>query len=140
MWNSFGSFVRARRKRLGLTQRQLADALGLKSAAFLSDIEAGNRNPSHSLFPALARILETDIKDLLAYDVRTTLEEIRRHLETRPDDTAALGRILEAVRGQGAVEVLRRLDAYAEPMEAGPKKRRPPSGKKPAPVTDILGL
>lgn len=145
MWKSFGSFIKYRRQRLGLTQRQLADQLGLRSAAFLSDIESGNRKPSESLFPALARVLETDIRQLQTYDTRHILAELRTLLESRPETAASFGQILTSVRNLGAEEVLHRIDAYlppATPATEGDKKPRKPAPRRqpsaPAPATDSL--
>lgn len=150
MWKSFGSFIKYRRQRLGLTQRQLADQLGLKSAAFLSDIESGNRHPSASLFPALARVLETDIRDLQNYDTRHALGEVRTLLDERPEIALHLGRIVSALRFLGPEEVLRRLDTHTPPPAAPiddpvRKPRKPAILKKPvhpalAPSTETLGL
>ncbi len=137
MWKSFGEFIRYRRTRLGLTQRQLADRLSLKSAAFLSDIEAGNRHPSQSLIPALARILETPVEDLQVYDTRNSLAKVRRLLADWPEYTRNFGRIVDAVRSVGADEVLRRiqnghLESAAAP-ESSEKKSRKPAVRKKAP-------
>lgn len=44
-----GDLVREERKRRGLTLQQLADAAGF-SAAYISDIEKGNRRPTTDTF------------------------------------------------------------------------------------------
>ena len=141
MGKSFGAFIRYRRQRLGLTQRQLADQLGLRSAAFLSDIESGNRKPSISLFPALARVLETDVRDLQACDARYLLSEIRELLESRPDSAPTVGRIVEAIRELGADEALHRIENYAPPASEGKTRKAglTRSRRTPAPA-DTLDL
>lgn len=151
MSKSFGAFVRYRRQRLGLTQRQLADKLGLKSAAFLSDIESGNRKPSPSLFPAMARVLETEVRDLQACDTRHLLAEVRQLLETRPENAAGFGRILEVIRALGSDEVLHRLEGWSTTASTTPGNtpsrtaRTTPRSTaartaKTPPTTDSLGL
>lgn len=42
--DKFGQFILAKRKARGITQKKIADALGITSA-YLCDIEKGRRNP-----------------------------------------------------------------------------------------------
>jgi transcriptional regulator with XRE-family HTH domain len=67
---SFGQWVRQRRKELDLTQQQLADQVGCPIET-ISMIEAGQNRPSHLLAERLARFLE------LTYDSDQDLWLIR---------------------------------------------------------------
>ena len=132
MQKSFSDFIRDRRRQLGLTQRQVAEALGLKSIAFLSDIEAGNRKPSLELLPALARILETDVETLRAHDIRSPLAEVRTLLEAHPEYAVAFRRVVEHSRDLGADEVLRRIEGHVEePQSSQPPKRQAKTSANP---------
>lgn len=86
-----GRQVRARRKALGLTQRDLAARSGL-SLRFLAEIERGAGNVSLARFAALARALDSTASALLA-------------------ETTDAGRVvaLLGVRGAGKSTVGRRL-------------------------------
>jgi len=110
MQKSFSDFIRDRRRQLGLTQRQVAEALGFKSIAFLSDIEAGNRKPAREYLPALAEILETDVETLESHDIRGPLAEARTLLENHPEYAVAFRRVIERSRELGPDEVLRRIE------------------------------
>jgi transcriptional regulator with XRE-family HTH domain len=107
----FGVFLRNRRRELGLTQRQVAAAVGLKSIAFLSDIESGYRRPSRDLFPLLAQILKLDVETLEAHDIRTPLGEARSLLLEHPEYAVAFRKVVEHSRELGADEVLRRIES-----------------------------
>lgn len=68
-----GTQLRNRRKALGLTMQQVADAAGL-SAGFISQVERGLTAPSLSSLASLATVLEAHISDFLtqpAADIKT---------------------------------------------------------------------
>lgn len=150
MFKSFGDFVRDQRRQCGLTQREVAQALGLRSIAFLSDIEAGNRKPAHHLLPALARVLETDVEVLKSHDIRSPLAEVRTLLQAHPEYAVAFRRVVEHSKELGAEEVLRRIEhscersvigmpASSRDVKAKPSRRN--SRKKPAPAENgTLGI
>jgi transcriptional regulator with XRE-family HTH domain len=62
--NRLGDTVRIRREGLGLTQRALAQKLGVE-ASFVAFIESGRRKPSLKLVGGLADILGLDRQDFL---------------------------------------------------------------------------
>lgn len=62
---SLGSRLRARRKALGLTMQQVADAAGL-TVGFISQIERGLASPSLSSLTNVARVLDMDAGTLFA--------------------------------------------------------------------------
>jgi putative transcriptional regulator len=55
------TLVRSRRKEVGLTQQQLADAVGVSRQTVLS-LESGDYAPSVYLALAVARALETSVE------------------------------------------------------------------------------
>jgi transcriptional regulator with XRE-family HTH domain len=142
---SFAEFVRLRRRECGLTQRQVAEALGLKSIAFLSDIEAGNRKPAQTLMPALAGVLRTDVETLRSYDIRSPLAEVRTLLKAHPEYAVAFRRVIEHSKQLGADEVLRRIESpHSSGEDAADQAERPhrrQRSKEPPPAeTGTLGI
>jgi transcriptional regulator with XRE-family HTH domain len=57
--------LKHRRQELGLRQPDIARAIGLKSADFISLVESGQRSIDLNRIPALARILKLNAKDLV---------------------------------------------------------------------------
>ncbi len=57
--------LKRRRQELGLLQPDIARAIGLKSADFISLVESGQRSIDLNRIPALARILKLNAKDLV---------------------------------------------------------------------------
>lgn len=110
MAQSFGEFIRARRRELGLTQREVAEALGFRSVAFLSDIETGHRKPSRHWMPELARVLKTDLPMLEGRDLRVPLGHARDWLEAHPEEAAPFRTVVDHARRLGAGEVVRRIE------------------------------
>ena len=76
-----GSIIRSRRAARGLTQEQVAQALGITATA-VSKWERNASLPEVTLLPALARLLGTDLNDLLAFQQEMTREEVSAFLET----------------------------------------------------------
>lgn len=69
---ALGQAVRAVRTRVGKTQEQVANAIGMH-ATYLSDIERGARNPSWEAIARLARGMGVGVADIAAeFDRRTT--------------------------------------------------------------------
>lgn len=60
--------IREHRQRLGLTQSQLADRLGLKSPSTITMWELGSRNPPSTMLPDLADALNCTIDELFRRD------------------------------------------------------------------------
>jgi CheY-like chemotaxis protein len=65
--NRFGTAVRSRRKRLGISQEELAGRAGLHRT-YVADIERGARNLSLANIEKLAKALETSIPTLFAQE------------------------------------------------------------------------
>ena len=64
MTNQVGETVRSRREALGMTQRSLAEKLGVE-ASHIAFIESGRRKPSLKLIGRLADVLGIDRQKLL---------------------------------------------------------------------------
>lgn len=70
-----GKTIQRLRKSRGLTQEHLADAVGVSSAA-VSKWESDNTYPDISLLGPIARVLGTDVDELLGYRPLLTEEEV----------------------------------------------------------------
>ena len=73
-----GSVIREKRTAQGLTQEQVATALGV-SAPAVSKWERGESFPEITLLPALARLLGTDLNGLLSFQQELSLIHILNH-------------------------------------------------------------
>lgn len=77
-----GTRVRQTRKAQGMTQSQLADALGTSQSA-VSQIEAGDRNPTYDMIRRLADQLNVSPGYLMGGDVRgEDIDELSPEEET----------------------------------------------------------
>lgn len=74
-----GKNIRILRKKAGLTQAQLAEALGIKQQ-MIADYERCKVNPEVSRLPALAKALDSSIEDLFQIEMKDggTMVTIRR--------------------------------------------------------------
>ncbi|WP_297232279.1 helix-turn-helix domain-containing protein [uncultured Flavonifractor sp.] len=56
--------IRTLRKRVGMTQAELAERIGLKSSSAVTMWESGERHPRSSLVPKLAEVLGCTVGEL----------------------------------------------------------------------------
>jgi transcriptional regulator with XRE-family HTH domain len=91
---TLGQKIRQLREAKDLSLRDLGKKLG-KTAAFLSDIELGRRNPSDEVLVEIARVLGSSIEDLKQFDRRPPLEEIKRKAAENPTYGFAFRRVVE---------------------------------------------
>ncbi len=112
---TLGEYIKKRRDELGLTQRRVAELVGFKSLAHLSDIEGGKRNPGEDVMPKLAAALNVSLADLEAHDVRASLQATKDLLEERPELVAAFRRIVSAARNMTPDELVERVERRPEP-------------------------
>lgn len=63
----WGEAVKARRKALGMSQNELAQASGLQQAA-VSKVECGRLSPADGTRIAIARALQVEVGELFQYD------------------------------------------------------------------------
>jgi len=75
MMNRIGPELRARRKHKGLTQKQVADFLGLTVRAY-QYYETGDRSPNLEKSLKLAEILEFSLDELSVRDCTTDEESV----------------------------------------------------------------
>ena len=68
-----GHFIQARRKEKELTQRQLADLLGISDKT-VSKWETGNGMPDFTLVPQICQILEINVNELLSGEILSSKE------------------------------------------------------------------
>ena len=94
-----GSLIHTARTKLGMSQRELADAVGCSSAPFMSDIERGYRWPAPQTLANLQAVLRIDLESL---DPREALATLRRLAETDPAWCSAI-RMLASQATSGAV-------------------------------------
>lgn len=71
----FGQLIRERRQELGLTLETVADDAGI-SPSHLSRLERGRTKPSFTVVGAIARVLQLDADDIVAYE--REVEEVGR--------------------------------------------------------------
>jgi transcriptional regulator with XRE-family HTH domain len=95
---SLGERIKTLRKERGLSMRALAEAAGLKSVAFVADLEKGFRNPSPDVLSALARALNQPPEALRRYDLRPPVHELRALTTREPDWALALRKLVEAAQ------------------------------------------
>ena len=75
--NKTGKFIAGERKRKALTQKQLAEALGISDKT-ISKWERGGGFPEVSLLLPLCRELDITVNELLAGERRRTIKRKRR--------------------------------------------------------------
>lgn len=95
--------IRAQRKARGLTQEQLAEAMGVSIGA-VSKWESGQSNPDLTLLPELADFFECSVDVLLGYDVQC------HSMELAADHIHHLG--LEKRYAEGVTEAQKALAKY----------------------------
>lgn len=84
--------IRERRKQLGLTQENIAECLGVSIPA-VSKWENGSTYPDITLLPGLARLLKTDVNELLSFHEELSDIEIDRFSKNIIDEIASSGYI-----------------------------------------------
>ena len=84
--SSFGERVRETRIARGMTQQELADAIGMKSRSTINKIELGSRNTKLDTATKIARALNVDPDYLVFGDEEDRKAEIERLFNLLPDD------------------------------------------------------
>lgn len=93
---TLGEKIRELREEKDLSLRELANKLKL-SAAFLSDIELGRRNPSDKVLFDLARELNIAFDELRTYDPRPLIDDIKRITNSEPMFGLAFRKVIDEV-------------------------------------------
>lgn len=107
MTKTLGERIRELRDGKDVSLREFAKKLHL-SAAFVSDIELGRRNPSEDVLARIAKFLGTSADDLKTYDTRPPVDEIRRLTASDPAYGLAFRRVVED--GLSPAQILKLLD------------------------------
>jgi len=103
---TFGEQIRGLRELKDISVRELARQLKV-SAAFLSDVELGRRHPSDEIMRRLAECLDTTPEELLKYDARPPVQELKRIAANDPAMGFALRRVVdEGISSQDLLEFL----------------------------------
>lgn len=110
MTKTLGDRLRELREAKDFSLREFARKLEL-SAAFLSDVELGRRNPSDEVLVRMARFLGTTVDDLNAYDTRPPIEEMRRLTASDPAYGLAFRRVID--EGLSPEEIMKLLEKGA---------------------------
>jgi len=92
---TLGEKIRELRAAHDLSLREFAKQIGDLSPAFLSDVELGRRFPSEKVLAKMARALGAKVEDLLKYDTRPPVEELKRLAASDPTYGVALRKVLE---------------------------------------------
>ncbi|MFH1067153.1 MAG: helix-turn-helix transcriptional regulator [bacterium] len=93
----FGQYIRELRASKDLSLRELGSKIG-KTAAFLSDIELGNRFPAEDVLPLLAEALGVTAEDLQQYDQRPPVREMQELVRSNPQYGFAFRKVVGAVQ------------------------------------------
>lgn len=78
---TIGKRIAVKRKARKITQSALADAVGV-TAAFISQIESGSRNPSYGLMLKIAHELQVSVESFLSEEVRNANDPLDKLLFT----------------------------------------------------------
>lgn len=91
---NFGETIKELRKQREMTQRQLADELGV-NFTYISKIESGKLEvpPSEQLIRKLAKILKADAEHLLDLAGKLDFKQLQQVAMDRPEVSAILRRI-----------------------------------------------
>jgi transcriptional regulator with XRE-family HTH domain len=122
---TLGERIKALRIERGLSMRALAHASGLKSVAFVADLERGFRHPSPDVLAALARALNQPLDSLRRYDLRPPVPELRALTARNPDWALALRKLVDAAQGDRLTpdQLIRLIDKA--PRMSAPSKSPP---------------
>ena len=107
---TLGEHIRELREERDLSLRELAAKIEV-SAAFMSDVELGRRQPSDKHMAAVARALGTSLEDLQEYDTRPPLREFRRATLANPEYGFAFRKMLDKkISSEELLEFIRQQD------------------------------
>lgn len=65
---ALGQKIKDLRGKIGLTQQELAEIVGVESPSYVSKIERGNTSPSYELLLRIAKALKVELKNLFDAD------------------------------------------------------------------------
>ena len=107
---TLGERIRELREERDLSLRELASRIEV-SAAFMSDVELGRRNPSDEHLREIARVLQASLDELNEFDTRPPLKEFRRAALSDPRMGFAFRRMIdEGVSSKELLDFLKQRD------------------------------
>ena len=121
---TLGEFIKERRQFRELSQRKLAEMIGLKAASHLCDVENGYRQLGEEHLPLLAKALEVTMEELQNHDPRAPLTQAQKLIERDPAYITSLNRMVRMAGELSPQEIERRLaqtNPVAEPAPLQPK-------------------
>lgn len=128
--HTLGEFIKERRQFLELSQRTLAQMIGLKAASHLCDVENGYRQLGENHLPALAKALDVTMEELQNHDPRAPLAEAQKLIERDPAFIPTLNRMVRMVGELSPTEIERRLRQTTPPApEPSHDEKPPPTGE-----------
>lgn len=65
LYKQVGAYLRERRLKLGLTQKDVSDKLGYSSIMFISRVEAGDCGPARSTLGEYTRLVKANPKKIV---------------------------------------------------------------------------
>lgn len=93
--NSLGERIRQLRLDRKLSMRALALKAGIKSVAFIADIEKGYRKPAPENLDRIAQALDVPLEELKELDSRAPVREMRELVEENPEWATAFRRVVK---------------------------------------------
>ena len=108
---TLGERIRELREEKDISLREMATQIGV-SAAFMSDVELGRRYPSDKHVQAVARVLETTLRDLRQFDTRPPVREFRQATMADPAYGFAFRRMMD--KSVSSSELLEFIDEIDE--------------------------
>lgn len=131
---TLGDFIKERRQFRELSQRKLAEMIGLKAASHLCDVENGYRQLGEEHLPLLAKALDVTMEELQNHDPRAPLTQAQKLIERDPAYITSLNRMVRMAGELSPQEMERRL-AQTHPVAAPaplPTKPQPEQPNKNA--------
>lgn len=92
---TLGEKIRELRESKDMSLREFARLLGDLSAAFVSDVELGRRFPSEKVLAKMAGILDVKTEELIKFDLRPKVDELKRRAAADPAYAVMLRTIAE---------------------------------------------
>lgn len=92
--NTLGEFIKTRREKLGMTQRELAGRTGLRSAPYICDVEKGSRQLGERFMPKMAEALGVPLDELKNHDPRAPFSEAEGLFQKDPEYIRVMNRII----------------------------------------------
>jgi len=113
--------------------RALAHGAGLKSVAFVADVERGFRHPSPDVLASLAKALNQPLDSLRRYDLRPPVAELRALTARQPDWALALRKLVDAAQSGRLTseQLIRLLDKTPRTSAASKSPPAPPKALTP---------